>query len=255
MIAAALLAAGLLAPAGVTAGIQADPVCLPVTAQPGHSYPLTVYVQGSDPLTLAVAPAHGTLERTLHQVPSSWVHFSSNPASTGQVALTLAVPPDAGPGAYWSDIEAGTQGQAQPGAGAQAALGAAATTALVLTVGPSSTPPPPCDDLDLAQSTGKFPAWPTKAFKTNSWKQVFAPEERAERAAQHAPTASPTATTADSGAHAAPAAAYSPAANAPPAAQPPAGNLPKVSSDWPGWLFLIGLAAAAVAWRRKRSRS
>jgi hypothetical protein len=252
MIAAALLAAGILAPAGVTAGIQADPVCLPATAQPGHSYPLTVYVQGSDPLTLTVAPAHGTLERTLHQVPSSWVHFSPNPASTGQVALTLAVPPDAAPGAYWSDIEAGTQGQAQPGAGAQAVLGSAATTAIVLTVGPSATPPPPCDALTLAQSTGKFPPWPTAAFKTTSWRQVFAPEERAERAAQYAPTASPTAGT---GSPSAVAPADSPVANAGPAANAPAGSLPKVPSDWPGWLFLIGLAVAVVAWRRKRSRS
>ena len=36
MIAAILLAASLLAPAGVTAGIQADPVCLPVTGTPVH---------------------------------------------------------------------------------------------------------------------------------------------------------------------------------------------------------------------------
>jgi hypothetical protein len=255
MIAAALLAAGILAPAGVTAGIQADPVCLPVTAQPGHSYQLTVYVQGSDPLTLAVAPAHGTLERTLHQVPSSWVHFSSNPASTGQVALTLAVPPYAGPGAYWSDVEAGVEGQAQPGSGGQAVLGAAATTAIVLTVGPSSVPPPPCDALTLAQSTGKFPAWPTKAFATTGWKQVYASDEASERAAQHAPTASPTATTADSGAHVAPSVAYTPTANATPAADSPAGNPSKPRSDWPGWLVAIGLAAAVVAWRRKRSRS
>ena len=54
MIAAALIAASALTPAGVTAGIQADPVCLPVTAQPGHSYPLTVSVSGSGSLALAV---------------------------------------------------------------------------------------------------------------------------------------------------------------------------------------------------------
>jgi hypothetical protein len=29
----------------------------------------------------------------------------------------------------------------------------------------------------------------------------------------------------------------------------------KVASGWPGWLFLIGLVVAVVAWRRKRSRS
>jgi hypothetical protein len=248
VIALALLAAGLLAPTGVTAGIQADPVCLPVTAQPGHSYPLTVYVSGSGPLTLAVTPAHGSLERRLHQVPSSWVHFSSNPASPGQVAFTLAVSPDAVPGAYWSDIEAGAQAQAQPGSGAQAVLGAAATTAIVFTVGPSSVLPPPCDALTLAQSTGKFPAWPTPAFKTTSWKQVFARQERAGQAAQTSPTASPTATTADSGAHAVPAAAYSPAAAA-------SKGSPGLSANWPGWLAIIVIILLALAALRKRSRS
>ncbi len=247
MIALALLAAGLLAPTGVTAGIQADPVCLPVTAQPGHSYPLTVYVSGSGPLTLAVTPAHGSLERRLHQVPSSWVHFSSNPASPGQVAFTLAVSPDAVPGAYWSDIEAGAQAQAQPGSGAQAVLGAAATTAIVFTVGPSSVPPPPCDALDLAQSTGQFPAWPSKAFASTSWAQVFAREKPAPD-----PHASPTATTADSSAHAVPAAAYSPAATAAPAASAPAGKLP---ADWPGWLILIAMILLVLAGLRKLLRS
>ena len=156
MIAAALIAASALVPSGVTATIQADPVCLPVTAMPGHSYPLSVYVSGSSPLSLAVTPAHGSLERTLHQVPSSWVRFAANPAGSGQDALTIVIPGNAAPGAYWSDVEAGTQGQAQAGSGGQAVLGAAATTALVFTVGPSGTPPPPCDALDLAQSTGKF---------------------------------------------------------------------------------------------------
>jgi hypothetical protein len=44
----------------------------------------------------------------------------------------------------------------------------------VFTVGPSSVPPPPCDALDLAQSTGKYPPWPSKAFATSSWAQVYA---------------------------------------------------------------------------------
>jgi hypothetical protein len=137
MIAAAVLAAALMTPAGVTAGIQADPVCLPATAQPGHSYPLTVYVQGSGALTLAVAPITTGLAARLHQVPASWVSFSQNPAA-GTVPLTLAVPPGAAPGAYESDIEAAT-GTAPSGGGTQATLGAAATTAIVFTVGPSAT--------------------------------------------------------------------------------------------------------------------
>ena len=146
MIAAALLAAAVLAPAGVTAGIQGGPVCLPVTAQPGHSYPLTVYVQGGS-LLLTVGPAHGPLERTPAPGPASWVRFAANPAGTGQDALTLAIPADAAPGAYWSDITGTTQTQPEPG---QVTTGAAATAPLVFTVGPSATPPPPCDALTLA---------------------------------------------------------------------------------------------------------
>jgi hypothetical protein len=251
VIAAILLAASLLAPAGVTAGIQADPVCLPVTAQPGHSYPLTVYVSGSGPLTLAVTPAHGSLERSLHQVPASWISFGANPAGPGQVALTLAVPSGAAPGAYWSDVEASSSAQAQPGAGAQAALGAAATTAIVFAVGPSSTPPPPCDALDLAQSTGKFPAWPTAAFRTSSWKQVFARQERAERAAATSPTASPTAgPTAGTGASA--------ATSGPPVstvADPAPAGTSKIPAGWPGWLVIIAIVLLVLAALRKRSRS
>jgi hypothetical protein len=254
MITATLIAASLLASPGVTATIQGYPVCLPATAQPGHSYSLTVYVSGGS-LTLTVTPAHDTLERTLHQVPASWVQFASNPAGPGQDALTLSIPDGAAPGAYWSDIRGGTQGQSQQGGGVQVSNQTAATAAFVFTVGPSATPPPPCDALTLAYYTGKFPAWPTKAFATSSWKQVFAPEERAERAAQYAPTASPTATTADSGAHAAPAAAYSPAANAAPAANTPPGKLPKVPADWPGWLILIAIILLVSAAIRRWLRS
>jgi hypothetical protein len=219
MIAAALIAASVLAPQGVTAGIQAYPVCLPVTAQPGHSYPLTVYVSGGS-LTLAVTTAHDPLERRLHQVPASWVQFASNPAGPGQAALTLRIPDGAAPGAYWSDIRGGTQGQPQQGGGVQVSNQAAAAAAIVFTVGPSSVPPPPCDALDEAYSTGKFPAWPTKAFATTGWKQVFAP------------TASPTATTGVSAAYAVPAAAYSPAA----ATSKGSSGLP---ADWPSWLAII----------------
>jgi hypothetical protein len=106
VITAAVLTAALLAPAGATAGIQGDPVCLPVTAQPGHSYPLSVSVSGSGPLALSVVPDTGGLHASLRQVPASWVSFAANPASPGQVAFTLNVGADAAPGAYWSDIEA-----------------------------------------------------------------------------------------------------------------------------------------------------
>jgi hypothetical protein len=244
-IAAPLIAASALAPSGATATIQADPVCLPVTAQPGHSYALSVYVSGNGPLTLAVTPAHGPLERSLHQVPASWVRFAANPASPGTAGFTLAVPSDAEPGAYWSDVTV----TAQPGAGGQAALGAAATTAIVLSVGPSSVPPPPCGALDVAQSTGQFPSWPTEAFKTSSWKQVFASQEASERAAQTAPTAIPTAGTWPSAAPAAP--AYSSVANAGPAA----GKVPKVPSSWPGYLVIGGVILLVLAGLRRWLRS
>jgi hypothetical protein len=194
-----------------------------------------------------VTPAHGILERSLHQVPASWISFGANPASPGQVALTLAVPGDAAPGAYWSDVEASSSAQAQPGAGAQAALGAAATTAIVFTVGPSSTPPPPCDALDLAQSTGKFPAWPTAAFRTSSWKQVFARQERAEGAAATSPTASPTAGTGASAATSGPPMS--------PVADPAPAGTSKIPADWPGWLVIIAIVLLVLAALRKRSKS
>jgi hypothetical protein len=237
MIAAAIIAAGVLAPAGVTAGIQADPVCLQVTAQPGHSYPLTVYVSGNGPLTLAVRDTGGLYAR-LHKVPADWVKFAANPVSPGDAALTLAVPADAASGAYWSDIEAGTQGQAQPGSGGQAVMGAAAATAIVFTVGPSSTPPPPCDALDLAQSTGKFPPWPTKAFATSSWAQVFAREGHPR------PDGPPTASPGPSGSGAQPAAAE-------PVAVSPASDSSPASSSGAIWWMLL---AAAAVWMLCRFR-
>jgi len=236
MIAAALIAASVLAPAGVTAGIQGGPACLPVTAQPGHSYPLTVYVQGGS-LLLSIGPPHGSLYRSLRQVPSSWVSFSSNPGS-GQVALTLAIPSGAAPGAYWSDITGTTQTQPEPG---QVTTGAAATAPIVFTVGPSGTPPPPCDALTLAYSTGRFPAWPTKAFATSSWTQVYARDE----GGPVTPDGGPTASVPVPDLRAVPAVTYSPAASA-------GKGSPKAAA---GWLVLIGLALAVAAWRRKRKRS
>jgi hypothetical protein len=226
VIAAAVLAASVLAPQGVTAEIQADPVCLAVTAQPGHSYPLTVYVQGSGPLTLTVATVTSGMAARLHQVPASWVSFGQDPAS-GTVPLTLAVPSGAAPGAYESDIEATAGSPVASGSGDSASLGAGATTAIVFTVGPSSTPPPPCDALDLAQSTGKFPAWPNAAFATTGWPQVFA----RERASEPRPYLSPTASSAPV-ARAVPVAAYSPAASA-------SGTSRSLPANWPGWLALI----------------
>lgn len=242
MIAAALVAAAVLAPSGGAAGIQAYPVCVPAAVQPGRSYPLTVYVSGGS-LTLTVTPAHGWPENSLHQVPPSWVSFAS--AGPGRVPLTLTVPGDAAPGAYWSDIRGGTQGQPGGGVSDQAA----ATVPLVFTVG-SSAAPPPCDALTLGYSTGRFPAWPDPEFATTGWPQVFA----RERASEPRPLLSPTAGTGVSAAPAVPAAAYSPAANAAPAASPQ-GHLLKIPADWIGWAILIGLFLITFAGLRRWLRS
>lgn len=242
MIAALALAAALLAPAGVKAGIQAEPVCLPVTAVPGHSYPLAVSVSGAG-LALSVVPDTENPAARLHQVPASWVTFAASSVS-GQdvfVPLTLTIPSGAAPGAYWSHVEAGTAGSAQPGQGGQAVLGAAATAGIVFTVGPSATPPPPCDALTLAQATGKFPPWPTKAFATTSWKQVFA----RDKGGPVTPDGGLTASAPAPDVPARPAVTYGPAASA-------GKGSPRVPA---GWLVLIGLTFAVVAWRRKRRRS
>jgi hypothetical protein len=244
MIAAVLLAASVLATSGVTAGIQADLVCLPVTAQPGVTYALDVAATAG---TLSVAPAHGTLERQLHQASSSWVSFrQSSPVLLGpdkipgwSYTVRLAVPQGAETGAYWSDITV-TTGSSGPG---DVSTGAAATVALVFTVGPSPVPPPPCGDLDVAQATGKFPPWPTKAFATTSWKQVFA----RQRSARPAPE--DTCPTATAGPAARPAPSYCPGvgpdpqhALASPAASPAAYSTPpEVPKNWPGWLIAGGI--------------
>jgi len=242
MIAAlAIAAASLLAPSGVTATIQADPVCLNVPARPGTVYDLPVYAPG--PVALRVTPAHDSLERTLHQVQPSWVRFIPDPAAPGSFLLDLTVPAGAASGAYWSDIKAVTQ----PSGTGDARLGTAATTALVFTVAPSAIPPPPCRQLDVAQSTGQFPPWPTPKFATSGWHQVYAPAEASERAAHTAPTAIPTAGT---GAPA-PAPAYSPVANAGPAT----GKVPKVPSDWPGYLALAVIALLVLAGLRRWLKS
>jgi hypothetical protein len=158
-LAAPLLAASVLAPSGVTATIQGGPVCLNLPTQTGTVYELSVDATDG---TLSVEPAHGKMERRLHQVPSSWVTFGSSvpvtlaPGISGKrTVVLLKVPPGAVTGAYWSDITVTTEPQGQ----GEVRAGTAASAAFVFTVGPSGTPPPPCDALDLAQSTGKFPAW------------------------------------------------------------------------------------------------
>jgi hypothetical protein len=247
VIAAALLAVSLLAPASVGTGIG-GPVCLRVTAQPGRSYPLaglSVSDTGSDGESISlrvvpdpVMPAARQAAR-LRQVPPSWITFgpSSVNAGPGQavpVTVTLNVPPGAAPGPRESWVQDGTVSAPASGPGGHAVLGASATTTLVFTVGPSATPPP-CDALILAQSTGKFPPWPTAAFATSGWAQVFArdgaaPSGRPDTAVR--PGTAPVAT-------------FTPVA-APSVSLAKATIPTKLPVDWKGWAIVIGLIVAAV---------
>lgn len=251
MIAAVLITAAALAPSGTGVGIGTEYACLPVTAQPGHSYPLgDVSVEdtgsGGESVSLTVTPVTAGPVAHLAQVPPSWVTFGSSPASLGagqsaSVPVTLAVPAGAAPGPYESSILASAGGTPASGPGGQVRFGAGATTRIVFTVGPSPVPPPPCDALDLAQSTGRFPPWPTKAFATTSWAQVFA----RDKGGPVTPDGGPTASVPAPDFPAVPAVTYNPAASA-------GKGSPKVPA---GWLVLAGLALAVVAWRRKRKRS
>lgn len=219
MITAVLIAASVLAPAG-TATIQGYPVCLPVTAQPGSTYTLHVSASAG---TLSVAPAHDAMERRLHQVPPSWVTFGSS----GSVQLNVSR--DAAPGAYWSDITV----TSAPGGSGQVRNGTAGTAAFVFTVGPTETAPAPCGALTEAYYTGKFPAWPTAAYATTGWKQVFAEEQRDNPK----PITSPTAGT---GTSPEPAGQYAPAS--PAASQGSARSVPTAI----GWALLVAIVLIAL---------
>jgi hypothetical protein len=259
-IAAALAGPALAAPAGAGAGISGWPVCLSTAARPGGSYQLanggryglggppgTTGVQvvntGSGPETLALSavPLHSpSLLPGSLPVPASWVSFGPgrvrlDAGKYAWVTVTLHVPAGARRGAYAADIADAAVNLASPGT---ASLGAASTTLLLFTVGqgrpPASwpeavtspcwytEPPAPAYYTPIKGSDGK-----TRMIRMGTWGPGAAVSAH--------PVASPQ----------------------PPAqAQPAARKKPsKVASGWPGWLALAGLAAAAVAWRRKRSRS
>jgi hypothetical protein len=194
MIAAPPPAVAVTAPsAGVGIG---GPFCIGSAVQPGHSYPLNAGVadtgSGGETITVTVVPDPEKPAGTLRQVPASWLSPASADAAAGQgvnVPVTLTIPPGAAPGPYWSWMLAGTGPQRAAGPGVTATFGASAADILVFTVGPSRVPPPPCAALTLAESTGQYPAWPTAAFATTSWKQVFARDDEGP-GAQHLPSAS-----------------------------------------------------------------
>src|SRR6202453_660829 len=148
--------------ASIGVGIQGNPVCLPVVAQPGHSYPLgTVYVvdTGSDGESLSVratgtlngqsAPAHS------QPFPPSWVSVSYpkrfvffpassvslSPEQGAYLPVALDLPGNAQPGLYAGNLVAGIAGTPSAGGGMVAGLGAAAATGLNFSVG---VPAPSC---------------------------------------------------------------------------------------------------------------
>lgn len=163
MIAAASLAAALAlaGPASTGTGIQGSDVCLPVTAQPGHTYPLgTVYVadtgSGSEQISLTAQPIWkgDRLYRRTRAVPASWLnvsypsvlwifHRSYVQVAAGQGAylpVTVTIPDGTASGRYAATLVASAGGSPSPG-GISAGLASGATTDLELDVGMR---PPAC---------------------------------------------------------------------------------------------------------------
>jgi hypothetical protein len=248
-LAAAAVATAIGFPAAAAstgAGVQANPVCIPADAVPGHSYPETLYVTdpGSGPASFTVAsqPETTGLASHLRQVPESWVTSGSASLDSGgstSIPFTIAIPASAPPGPYWSYADAAMATTAASGPGVTVTFGAGGMADLVFTVGPSKTPPPPCQALDLAQSTGDYPGWPTSAFATDSWRQVYADAGTPEPPARPGPAASQSA---------APVARFAPVAAT-------SRSIPtNVPPDWKGWAILIGLILVAFAAIRRKLR-
>jgi hypothetical protein len=156
--------AAIILSAGVGAGIQGNPVCLPVTAQPGHSYPLgQVYIQdtgdSSENMSVSAAPIWKGQAGYGHAIPVDpgwisvsypsvlWViHRSYVQVAAGQgayLSVTLNVPSNARPGRYAGNMVASTGGASASSGGMTAGLGAAATTDLEFAVGVTA---PSCDE-------------------------------------------------------------------------------------------------------------
>lgn len=148
--------------ASTGAGIQGNPVCLPVTAQPGHSYVLgTVYVvntgsgteniavsatalwpgQGGNARDLAPAPAWITVSYPKHDLFLSSSSVSLPPGQGAYLAVTLTIPASARHGVYDGNLVAGVTGNTPAGNGTRADLGAAAATGLKFGAG---VPAPSC---------------------------------------------------------------------------------------------------------------
>jgi hypothetical protein len=137
--AAVLVSLPVAASASIGVGIQAGPVRLGSVAQPGRTYDLPpVYVvdTGTEPESVRLV-----VKRLSHgpgrDVPPSWIQVSGPDVKltahqSARIPVQLAVPSDARPGAYLSDVVA--HGSAGLSAG-QTSLAVAAATKLEFTVG------------------------------------------------------------------------------------------------------------------------
>lgn len=137
--AALLVGAPAVARADVGAGVEASPIELASTAQPGGTYQLPsllVVNTGTVASSYRVGveqfpPAQG------RPVPAGWIVFAVNdfplqPRQSTRVGLTLTVPDDAATGDYQSDLVVGT---VAPSSGTGAIASAQAATKLMFTVG------------------------------------------------------------------------------------------------------------------------
>lgn len=127
--------------ASIGIGVQNGPVRLGRVAHPGDSYTLpSVSVINTGTQTEAVTVRVERLSRGPGlAVPPSWVHVTGpsvrlSPHRATRIPLGLAVPGDAKPGAYLSDIVVVAATRISAG---KANLGVAAATKLEFSVGPA----------------------------------------------------------------------------------------------------------------------
>jgi hypothetical protein len=139
-------------PIGV--GIQAEPLILSTTAQPGHTYRFpTFYVINTGGQTITARFAVELFNTgARHVPPASWFSFpitsvQLRPGATDHVSMTLRVPIGAVIGSYQSDVVVhATAIGAATGAGATVA--AAAATKIEFTVA-----------TEVSRSTGRTHRW------------------------------------------------------------------------------------------------
>lgn len=183
---AVLAAAALIASPAGTATIQGANVCLSTPAQPGHSYPATVYVQDksrtAETLDVTAGPLwpgqqlyHGE-----HDVPESWVRAGDGPVTLQPgrgltVPVTITIPQDAAPGIYAGNVTVQTAGAPASAADVQAILAASAQTFLIFSVSgpqPSCQTPPPAGAAWLPDWS---PRQPQEQTVTMAWLRAHLP--------------------------------------------------------------------------------